>query len=111
MTSLSGITPPFYRSDTVAVADRFDVRRRRGRGRGGRADAIHDAPQIAVGDRLAVLTERDDRVVHLVDLVVREREAERFAAALHGVAAGVAAEHEPRRHRLADVLGPHDLIG
>ena len=37
-------------------------------------------------------------------------EAERLAAALNGVPAGMTAEHE-LLGRLADVLRPHDLVG
>ena len=71
---------------------------------------LDDAPELAVADGLAMLGERDDGVVHLVEILGRQREAERFAPALHGVAARVASEHEPR-DRLADVLRPHDLVG
>ena len=39
-----------------------------------------------------------------------ERAADLLAAALHGVAARVLAEHQ-RRLRHADVLGPHDFVG
>ena len=79
-------------------------------GRRAAADALDDPLQIAVADRLAMLAERDDRVVDLVEILDRQREAERLAPALHGVAARVASEHE-LLGRLADVLRPHDLVG
>ena len=58
-----------------------------------------------------MLAERDDRVVHLVDFRCGQREAERLAARLHGMASRVATEDEARGSRLPDVLGPHDFIG
>src|SRR5438445_2201594 len=65
----------------VAVADRFDVMRARGTaGRGGRANVLDDAAEIAVADGLAMLAERDHRVVDLGDFRLRQREAERLAA-------------------------------
>ena len=71
----------------MAVADRLDVRRTRGSGGGRRrADAIDDAPEIAVADRLAVLAERDDRAVDVADLFLGQREAQCLAARLDGVA-------------------------
>ena len=55
----------------MSVADGFDVRRARGGvGRRGRADTIDDAAQVAVADRFAVLAERDDGAVDLIDLLV-----------------------------------------
>src|SRR4029079_19837930 len=87
--------------DAVSVADGFHmVRRRRRGGRSRRADAIDDAAEIAVADRLAVLAERDHRAIDLADLGAAEREAERLAARLHGVAAGVAGADPTRRDRL-----------
>ena len=62
-----------------------------------RAHPLDDAPEVVVADRLAVLAHRDHGVVDLLELVGGQREAERLAALLHGVAAGVAAEHELRR--------------
>ena len=53
---------------------------------------------------------RDDRAVDLIELLAVERDAELFAAALHGVAARVLAEDE-RRLRHADFFRPHDLVG
>ena len=53
---------------------------------------------------------RDDGPVDAIELVALERDAELLAAALHGVTAGVLAEHQ-RRLRHADVFGPHDLVG
>ena len=70
----------------MAVADGFDVR-------GGcrairqrrRSHTIDDPSEVAVADRLAVLAERDDRLVHLVDFAVREAEPKRLASRLHGM--------------------------
>src|SRR4051812_3281965 len=90
MTSRSGIMQPFYRlcsiggtSDAVAVSDGFLVGRiRRCRvartGRGATvAQPVDHAPQVAVGNRLAMFPHGDDGVVHLPELVGGERKAKR----------------------------------
>ena len=61
-------------------------------------------------DGLLAIGVRDDGLVDLIELGAIEREADLLAAALHGVAAGMLAEHQ-RRLRHADFLGPHDLVG
>src|SRR3989442_2543699 len=95
--------------DAVSVADRFDVRRRGAHRLDHGAQAIDDAPQVAVADGLAPLAERDHLAIDVLDLGGRHVEPDRLAALLHGVAARMASEHEPRR-RLSDVLRPHDLV-
>src|SRR3989442_14427700 len=82
--------------DAVSVADRFDVRRRRAHRLDHGAQAIDDAPQVAVADGLAPLAERDDLVVDVLDLGGPHAEPERPPAVLHGVAAPMAAQHQPR---------------
>src|SRR2546428_14144047 len=83
--------------NSVSVADGFDVSGPGGRGRcGRRADAIDDAPQIAVGDRFAALAEGDDGVEDLIDFRGRQSEAERLAARLHGETSGAAPRPEAR---------------
>src|SRR5215813_7719765 len=96
MTSRSGIT---RRSYSVSVADRLDMRGgRRQCSRGlRRLNPLDDATQVVVADDLAMLAERDDCAVDEVEIGGGQREAERFAAALHGMPARVAAEHETRR--------------
>ena len=74
------------------------------------AHARDDGREVAVADRLLAVGVRDDGAVDLIELLALERDAELFAAALHGVAAGVLAENE-RRLRHADVFRPHDLVG
>ena len=73
-------------------------------------DALDHAPEVVVADRLAMLAHRDDRVVDLREFVGRQHEPELLGAALHGVTARVAAEHE-LLGVLADVLRPHDFVG
>ena len=73
------------------------------------AQALDDAAQIAVADDLAVLTERNDGAVDLVDFARGDVQAERVAAPLNRVPAGMPAEHQ-LLGLLADVLRPHDLV-
>src|SRR5260221_7314657 len=111
-SALCNLTSAIPRLYPVSVADGLDMRRRgRGRARGRRPDALDDPTEIVVGDRLAVLAERDHRAVDRFDLLAGEREAERLAARLHGVAARVTPEHEARADRLPDIFRPHDLVG
>src|SRR5829696_5658200 len=95
------------RLDAVPVSHGFGVRWGAGT---VRPYPLEDPPEVAVADCLAMLAERDHGVVDVLDLDGRQREPERVAPLLHGVASGVAAEHQPRR-RLPDVLRPHDLVG
>ena len=52
-----------------------------------RAHAFDDASQVVVGDVLAVLTHRDDRVVHQRHFVARQPELQRLASTGHSVTA------------------------
>ena len=89
---------------TVRRGSPADVLRRR-------ADAIDDAAEIAVADRLAVLAERDHRVVDLRRarrcVSVKPSASQRRCTAWRP-------EWRPSTSRvggLADVLRPHDLVG
>ena len=57
-----------------------------------------------------MLAHGDDRVIDLRELLGVSVRPSCFAAPLHGVAAGVAAEDE-LLGGLADILRPHDLVG
>ena len=54
--------------------------------------------------------ERDHSPVDFIEIFARQFQPELLAALLHGVPAGVPAEHQ-RRLGHADVLRPHDLVG
>ena len=66
--------------------------------------------QIGVGHDLLAVGERDHRAVDRVELTSFQRVAQLLAPPLHGVPAGMFAEHE-RRLRHANFFWPHDLVG
>src|SRR5262245_23459133 len=80
-----------------------------GRRRAIAADAIDDALQVAVANRLAMLAHLDDRSIDLRDLLGLQLEAERLASPLHGVTPRMTSEDE-LIGRLTDVLWPHDFV-
>src|SRR5579872_6479710 len=98
--STIGLRPSAMRSDAVAVSD-VGMAARGLAGAARRVKLFDDAAEFAVADGLPMLGQRDDRAVDVVEIGDAQREAERLAAALHGVAPGMPAEDQAR-DRLPD---------
>ena len=75
------------------------------------AHALDDAPEVVVADRLAVLAQRDDRVVHLRRARRREREARAARSGAARRAARSAGRARAARPVWPTSCGPHDLVG
>src|SRR6185295_2798545 len=75
----------------------------------GAGHAADDGREVGVADDLLAVGVLDDGAVDDVERLAIEGAADLLAAALHGVTAGVLAEHQAGGG--ADVLRAHDLVG